>query len=486
MQKQFTYWIFIVAIFLFTLSPAFANAATTGKDNIQKAEPWIEQALQSAQQGNLDQAHQAFERFHSNWMKIEDSIKSDSTKAYKDIEDKMGMVEFGFSQNNRQSVVQALQELQSVNRNYIEGKYPSGDTSQSKQISLSEFIQLLQQTKEKANAQDHAGALQSIRQVRESWLSVEGVVVAQSSTVYNNAERDMVTVQAMLETNRYSDAVTLLDHMIQYLSPLAQKTGYTMWDAALIPIREGLEALLVIAALLAFVKKGTNGKGKGWIWSGVISGLGVSILLAILVKFVFSSGAFGNNNSLISGWSGVLAAAMLLYVSYWLHNQAHVRDWQAHIRNKSQAALHTGKLVSLGLLAFLAVFREGTETVLFIIGIVNQISLQHLILGLLIGFGVLILLAFLMLVAGVRLPLRPFFMVSSLIVFYLCLKFTGMGIHSLQLAGFLPSSTAPIPSVDWIALYPSWQSFVPQLLLLLLGISVWLWKRRTTSLQKQD
>ncbi|MGZ4123457.1 MAG: FTR1 family iron permease, partial [Tumebacillaceae bacterium] len=206
----------------------------------------------------------------------------------------------------------------------------------------------------------------------------------------------------------------------------------------------------------------------------------LSILLAILVKVVFSAAAFGSNNSVIAGWTGVVAALMLLYMSYWLHNQSKIKDWNKYIRDKSEKALSTGKLISFGVLAFLAIFREGTETVLFLIGMVNQISMKDLILGLVVGMLLLAVIAVLMLFIGVKLPLRPFFLVSSLIVFYLCVKFTGMGVHSLQLAGVVPSSTtASLPSVDFFAVYPSWQSTVPQLLIVLFALLVVVSKRKS-------
>jgi high-affinity iron transporter len=104
---------------------------------------------------------------------------------------------------------------------------------------------------------------------------------------------------------------------------------------------------------------------------------------------------------------------------------------------------------------------------------VNQIRLQDLLLGLCIGFGILILLAYLMLIMGLKLPIRSFFVISSIIVFYLCIKFTGMGIHSLQLGGVLPSTNAPnLPSIDFFALYPSWESTIPQIVLILAAFFV--------------
>jgi len=477
----------ILTILLITFSPLKVWASTQASDNLTKAELYIDQALTEANQGHLSEAKQSYQKFHDMWGQTEDGVKQESTDAYKDIESNLGQVDYAFMQNKQENITQALQGLINVNQKFIRGEFPKGQQFKKENISLSDFIVLLQQAKLKAQDQKQQSALADISKVRESWLSVEGIVVAQSAAVYSDTERDMVTVNAMLSANppNYQGAIPLLDQMVNYLSPLANKSGYTFWDAAMILIREGLEALLVIAALLAFVKKSDqtkgNAKGNRWIWLGVIGGLLLSIVVAFIVKFVFSSGSFGNNNALINGWTGVFAAVMLLYMSYWLHSQSNIADWQKYIRHKSESALDTGRMVSLGVLSFLAVFREGTETVLFFIGMVNQISMKELVLGLVVGFGLLSALAYLMIRLGLKLPIRPFFMVSSIIVFYLCLKFTGMGIHGLQMAGIIPSTTASIiPHIDLIALYPSWQSALPQIILVISALCVILWKRMNT------
>jgi high-affinity iron transporter len=386
----------------------------------------------------------------------------------------MGQVEYAFMVNKQEDVLSALESLQQVLQKYIGGQYTGGTTdSKAANLTLAGFVSLLEQTKEVVLKHDHAASINGITKVRESWLSVEGNVVAQSASVYGDSERDMVVVNAMITDQKYEDAANLLSRMIAYLTPLAQKSTYTFWDAAMIPIREGLEALLVVGALLAFVKKSNQQKGKLWIWSGVIVGLLVSATLAVIVKFVFSSGAFGNNNFLIGGWTGLFAAVMLLYMSYWLHSKSNVKQWNQYIQAKTQTALSTGNIVSLGVLTFLAVFREGTETVLFIIGMVNQISVQQLLLGILVGFVVLAVIAFIMLYIGAKLPIRPFFLVSSVIVLYLCIKFTGLGINSLQLAGALPNTHSTLlPSIHFIGFFPSWQSALPQMIIVLAAIAV--------------
>lgn len=457
-----------------------AMAAGSPSEDIKKAEVSVDQAIDFASKGDLSEAEKAYDQFNKTWRQIEDGIKANSATAYRDIESNMGKVVYAFTLKKQDQVLQALQDLKAVNEKVASGGYPKEPGFKKEDITLDDFILLLQETKKEVSEQNQTGALASIKQASGSWLSVEGVVVAQSASVYSDSERDLVTVQAMLAANppNYKEANQTIDNMVKYLTPLANKSEYTYWDAAMILIREGLEALLVVIALMSFVKKSGESKGKGWIWTGVLAGLGVSVILALVVKFVISSGAFGNNNALIAGWTGVFAAVMLLYMSYWLHSQSNIADWNRYIREKSQTALTTGKLVSLGVLAFLAVFREGTETVLFYIGMASQIKLQSLFIGFLIGAAILGILAYLMVFVGLKLPLRPFFMVSSVIVFYLCIKFTGMGIHSLQLAGFIPTTNAQsIPSIDFFALYPSWESTIPQVILVLGAVIIILSKK---------
>ncbi|MEH7121266.1 FTR1 family protein [Neobacillus vireti] len=462
-----------LSIFLLLLGIGLHNpvqAAGSSKEDIKKAEVSVDQAIDFASKGNLTEAEKSYEQFNKTWRLIEEGIKADSTTAYRDIESNMGKVVYAFTIKKQDQVMTALRDLKAVNEKMASGGYPKESGFKKEDISLDDFIVLLQETKKEISEQNQREALKGIKRASDSWLSVEGVVVAQSASVYSDSERDLVTIQAMLSSNppNYIEAKRTIDKMVNYLTPLAEKSQYTYWDAAMILIREGLEALLVVIALMSFVKKSGAGKGRAWILSGVISGLGVSVILALIVKFVISSGAFGNNNALIGGWTGVFAAVMLLYMSYWLHSQSNIADWNRYIREKSQTALTTGKLISLGVLAFLAVFREGTETVLFYVGMASQIKIQSLLIGFLIGAALLGILAYLMIFVGLKLPLRPFFMVSSIIVFYLCIKFTGMGIHSLQLAGLIQTTNSEsIPSIEFFALYPSWESTIPQVILVI-------------------
>jgi high-affinity iron transporter len=475
MQIRWLRLLVAVAVAMFTLVPgAFASP----ESDLTTANQLVAKALTAAQQGDALAVKKDYEQFRSRWLDIEDGIKQQSKTAYRTIEDKMADVQFALlkSPPDQVALTAALQGLSEANRKFVDGGYPADGAGNSAQASGQEqagnvdgLLALLQTAGDRAQAGDAAGAAQAMDQFRKSWLDVEGIVLTQSAKVYGDAERDMVDAYAYFAATppNLEKGQATVKQMQEYLAPIAGKTSYGIFDAATILLREGLEALLVVVALLGFIKKSGHPEKTTWVWAGAGAGLVVSAILAVAVKLLFGTGAFGNNNFLIQGGTGIFAAVMLIWVSYWLHSKSSISEWNHYIREKSTAALATGNLISLAALSFLAIFREGTETVLFYIGMASSITTSDLILGLGLGFAILAAVSVLMLKVGLKVPLRPFFVVSSLLVFYLGFKFTGMGIHGLQLAGVLPATVVPyLPSIDFLALYPNWQSTLPQLLLL--------------------
>lgn len=457
------------------------------EDDLAKADEGIVRAIQAAENGKLEDASHMFETFQVNWLSYEGGIKERSMAAYQKIEQAMGEVSFQSLKQpiDSQKLVAALNNLHNLNKSFIDGNMDAfGKVVQGNgDITVSSLVALLEKSSDQVKHNDFEGALASIQTLRNSWLQIEGIVLTQSSSVYTSLERDMVTAYAQLSAKpvQVNDVSATIARMHANLQPLAAKTSYTMLDATTILLREGLEALLVVIALLGFLTKSGHSDKKKWIWYGVLGGLLVSIAVGIVVQQLFSASAFGHNNFLIAGCTGIFAAVMLLYMSYWLHSKSSAANWQKYIRDQSVKALATGSLVSLSVLAFLAIFREGTETVLFMIGMASSISLSSLLGGIGIGVVILLIVAFLILKIGLRIPMRPFFLVSSFFVFYLCFKFAGMGVHGLQLAGYLPATTANwLPTWDFIALYPTLESAIPQFILLMSALFAVLWDRRKT------
>jgi len=452
--------------------------AADAKTELSKSNAVIESSIEAVKADDLSKAKELYEAYNEAWIELEDGVKEQSKQAYGDIESKMGMVRFLLAQDpvQKDKLLSAFEDLEKVNKLFISDGYKTEYVeAKGTAPTIKDVAVLLEKAKSQIQNGDAASAIKTMDAFSSSWLDVEGAVLTQSKKVYDDAEKDMVSVKAYLTVSPIQEdkAIKVIDRMHGYLSLLAGDTSYGIVDVITIILREGLEALLVVIALLGFLKKSGQESKKTWIYSGVIIGFIVSIALAVLVKMLFTSGTFGNNNFLIAGWTGIFAAIMLIYVSYWLHSKSNVSTRNNSIKDKSSESLANGSLFSLGFLAFLAVFREGTETVLFYIGMASTIKLVDLFVGIVIGLAILILIAVLMLKVGLRIPMKPFFLVSSLLVFYLGLKFTGMGINGLQLAGLLPATTSDaLPTITSLAIYPTWQGFLPQVLLVVIAISV--------------
>jgi high-affinity iron transporter len=282
-----------------------------------------------------------------------------------------------------------------------------------------------------------------------------------------------MALASTLLSNGSPDALTVVDHISSRLEPYEAETSYGIFDAFIILLREGMEALLVVVALLAFLKRSGNGSKQGWIWMGAGVGLAASIGLAFILQAVFSRAVNPNNRELLEGVTGLVAAVMLVYVSYWMHSKSSAQAWTKYIAQRTTAALATGSLFGLALLSFLAIFREGAETALFYLGIAPAIKTSDLFIGLAAAVVVLGVIGFLMVVAGVRIPVTKFMAVASILVFFLCFKFVGAGIHSLQVSGIAPATAESyLPSSDFLGLFPTWQTVIPQLVLLALAITV--------------
>ncbi len=467
--------IFIFAFFLLVGAPFHVVAKESSSQvKVSHTIPYIDASIDSVKQKDFNQAEKSFNMFKEKWARAEGEIRSENLSGYGKIKTKMAAVSVALLNEDQKKSEESLQMLKVLLKQYKEGQLTNSSAkTSSKNVSISAYLLKIKEAKQSLDEGDQAQSKAQVEELKSLWLSVEGNVVGQSQKVYNNSERRLVLLASSVDNpSENKKSIQMLDDMQKDLGPLAN-SSYGMWDAAMIPLREGLEALLVIGALLTFTKRREENKGALYVWSGTITGIAASLGVGFLVSYVLSSAAFGQNNFLINGWSGVIASLMLLYVSYWLHRNTNVNRWNSLMKAETEKAVSGGRLISLGILAFLAVLREGIETVIFLIGMANQMSLTSLITGITVGFGILAVIGVCMLKLSVRLPLKPFFMVSSMIVFYLCLKFMGSGIHSLQLSGFMPSTTAEfIPTIQSIGVYPSLYSTMPQIIILSIAIIV--------------
>lgn len=248
-------------------------------------------------------------------------------------------------------------------------------------------------------------------------------------------------------------------------------------QAFLILIREGLEALLVVAAVIAYLVKSGNKRFAKWIYLGVVAGLAGSGLVAVLFTFLF--GGSGPIQEISEGVCALIATLMLLWTSNWMLNKSSVEAWNNYIRNKTEAAvagaqskvesgqgLGLGMIASLAMLSFLAVFREGAETVIFYESIYSMSQDAHgMWVGGLAAAAVLIVIFLILRFTSVKIPIGPFFLVTSILMAALVVIFAGGGIHAL-IEGDLIEGTylSAVPTNDWIGLYPYVETITAQVI----------------------
>ncbi len=245
-------------------------------------------------------------------------------------------------------------------------------------------------------------------------------------------------------------------------------------DAATILLREGFEALLVFAALLAFLRKAGQQDKNKYLYAGALLGLVASFAVAWIFGAAFTANVA--NRELAEGVISLIAAVMLFYVSYWLISKANAEQWQKYIAGQTQASLQENNVWSLAFVAFLAVFREGFETVLFYAALIPQIGWTSAGLGMGIATLALVLIAVAILVFGMKIPVKPFFTITGVLLYYLAFKFAGIGIHEMQEGQKIGETTiAWLPKIKAIGLYPTVETVAAQSILLAAAAGALIW-----------
>jgi high-affinity iron transporter len=246
----------------------------------------------------------------------------------------------------------------------------------------------------------------------------------------------------------------------------------------IIMLREGLEAILVVGALMTFlVKMGASDRRRD-INLGVGAAVVASLLTAVALETVFHLSP--GHREALEGATMVVATVVLFYVSYWLLSKMEVVKWNQFVKGKVHEALTSGSALALASAAFLAVYREGFETVLFYKALFvsggSAVAAMPVVAGMAVG-GLLLVAVYVAIHRfGVRLPLKPFFGVTSAFLYYMAFVFAGKGIAELQEGNLVTTTILPgAPRLPALGIYPTAESLAAQGLLVLLALVALTW-----------
>jgi high-affinity iron transporter len=311
---------------------------------------------------------------------------------------------------------------------------------------------------------------------------IEQQLAAVDGDLMRRAEADFMAVREAIDRSHEADIVS--ERVATARASLAEATDALSGDGLspaatfsasfFILFREGLEALLVVAALLTFTRKAnaisaTRHIHLGWIAALVAGGL-TWYAASSLITF---SGA---SREMTEGVAGVVAALILFYVGFWMHSNSHSQKWLGYIRNKVDDALGSGTIWVLTFVSFISVYREIFETILFYQALWSQVTAAtqaFLFYGIGAAVAALAVVCFLFFRIGMKLPLSLFFRVTSLVLLVLSVVLLGRGIAALQEAGVLNAYYLGVPTIEWLGFFPTVQGVLAQAVAVVLGVVLW-------------
>ncbi|MFC1091330.1 FTR1 family protein [Pasteurella multocida] len=295
---------------------------------------------------------------------------------------------------------------------------------------------------------------------------LEGYFTRLVSLIKANASSDQLQQQANQLAQGLSKSVEMLQG--------GKQSHWSMFlYSLLIILREGLEALLIVAAIVTYLIKNQHQDKLPVIRQSVYVALIASLITAVIFQFVFANA--GASRELLEGFTMMIAVVMLFMMSYWLLSKVEAQNWQRYLEGKLSSALTTGSLIGLWLTSFLAVYREGAETVLFYYALVadatSAVSYLYLFAGLVVGIVILTICYLIMRYTVVKLPLKPFFMFTGTFMYLMAFVFAGKSVLEL-IEGklFEPTLITAVPEISWLGIYPYLETLIPQVILLIAAL----------------
>jgi high-affinity iron transporter len=365
--------------------------------------------------------------------------------------------------------------------------HPEAVTGQPATLSLAR--QRLRESVEAYKAGDSAKARSlALSAYLDGFEPVEAVLATKNGDLLATIERDMAALRSAIaagkpaaEVERQADQIDALFGDVETTLSADDDSAVSSFIGALtILLREGLEALLIVIGMLAFIRKADRpemARPVHYGWAAALAAGGLTWWAA--TSLITVSGA---SRELTEGFGSLLAAVVLLFVGIWMHGKAQAGQWQRYIREKMSRALTGRSAWFLFALAFVAVYREIFETILFYAAMAAQGHVGALVAGGVTGAVLLAAIAVAMLRYSQRLPIGKFFAYSSALVAILAVVLAGKGVAALQEAGMLGvEPLAGLPRIDILGLFPTVQTVAVQVVTLVILIAGFAWNRKAAT-----
>lgn len=317
----------------------------------------------------------------------------------------------------------------------------------------------------------------SLSQFVKIWPYVEGKIQTKNSSLYTKIEDKIPYCQSILDYSNKDRVKKGLQELNSEIKDTVGQGEYSFVDVMIIFLREGIEVLLIIMTLTTMTRKVKDVKGTSSVVGGALLGLILSIGLGI--TFIYT---IGNNGVVREGMEailGIVAVVLMYVVGIWMHRRSNAQRWNEMIQNMYNNAMSNGNLILLGTIGLISVLREGVEVIIFYMGMIGSITTKDFILGIGLAIIILIIFAFAFRFIVKLIPVRFIFRVLSILIFVMTFKMLGVSIQKLQLLGYMPQhSIEGLPTLSWIGFYPSVETIIAQVILIILILVFVLYNRK--------
>lgn len=432
---------------------------------VSRLEPRFEALDKAIASQDLEAVREAYKKMNSTWTINEAVVRDHSTAHYGQVETAISFLRSSIETEptNFDTIQASFDDLKKAISNFVEG---TEIATTSSNLTLKDGIDLLKKALTQFQAGQDSDAAATMKEFITIWPTIEGSVSTTNPSLYTKVESESPVIMVKGKESDYQEK---LSSLIAELSQIDTSSSYNAFDAMLILLREGVEALLIVMALVTTLKAAKMRQGLKWVYGGAFAGIVASLLIAYILQIAFPAVASGTNREIIEGAVGIFAVIMMILIGIWLHSKSSVKKWNAFMESQMQTVTKTGSFLSMFALSFLAVFREGAETILFYVGILPRISSFDFVLGISLALSVLVVIAFVMNKASQFFLPHKFFFILTWMIYALAFKMTGVSIHALQLTNMIPNHLiSGIPSIDILGIYPSWEGLAGQILFILI------------------
>ncbi|CAD0173843.1 FTR1 family iron permease [Streptococcus thermophilus] len=356
---------------------------------------------------DLAETRKTYGELNNAWARNEAVVRDHSTAYYGKIETAISLLRSSIETEPTDftSIQSSYDDLKGGTDDFIKG-VPLDSTSSS--LTLKYGIKLLEKALSQFQAGDEKTAAASMKKFITIWPTIEDDVSTTNPSLYASVENETPVIMVKGKEKAYRDK---LQALITDLSAIDTSASYNAFDAMLILLREGVEALLIVMALVTILKAAKMRKGLKWVYGGAIAGVLASAVIAVILQVVFPAVTSGANREII----------------------------------------------------------EGAETILFYVGIIPRITTANFLIGIGSAIAVLVIIAVAMTKASHYIKPHRIFFILTWLIYALAFKMLGVSIHALQLTNMMSNHLiSGFPTIDWAGIYPSWEVLIPQLIFIVI------------------